>query len=101
MDSRYKVIDTLNLQEIEEELAFLFTLNPDTMSDETAEYINSLIGLANALGTRRYTKMTIKVLLKTGEFISPSFPPEHKAKVIEFYEMMMDKGEILSWELVR
>jgi len=53
MDSRYKVIDTLNLQEIEEELAFLFTLNPDTMSDETAEYINSLIGLANALGTRK------------------------------------------------
>ena len=53
MDSRYKVIDTLNLQEIEEELAFLFTLNPDTMSDETAEYINRLIGLANALGTRK------------------------------------------------
>ena len=49
----------------------------------------------------RYTKMTIKVLLKSGEFISPSFSPEHKAKVIEFYEMMMDRGEILSWELVR
>jgi hypothetical protein len=50
---RYKVIDTLNLKEIEEELAFLFTLNPDTMSDETAEYINRLIGLANALGTKQ------------------------------------------------
>jgi hypothetical protein len=50
---RYKVIDPLNLKEIEEELAFLFTLNPDTMSDETAEYINRLIGLANALGTRK------------------------------------------------
>lgn len=53
------------------------------------------------LELERYTKMTIKVLLKSGEFISPSFPPEHKAKVIEYYEMMMDRGEILSWELVR
>ena len=53
MDSRYKVLDTLSLQDVEQELAFLFTLNPDTMSDETAEYINKLIGLANALGTRK------------------------------------------------
>jgi len=53
MDSRYKVLNTLSLQDVEQELAFLFTLNPDTMSDETAEYINSLIGLANALGTRK------------------------------------------------
>jgi len=44
--------------------------------------------------------MTIKVLLKSGETLSPSFDPEHKAKVIEFYQMMMDQGEILSWELV-
>ena len=50
---RYKVLDTLNLKEVEEELAFLFTLNPDTMSDETAEYINKLIKLANALGTKQ------------------------------------------------
>ena len=50
---RYKVLDTLNLKEVEEELAFLFTLNPDTMSDETAEYINDLIKLANALGTKQ------------------------------------------------
>ena len=50
---RYKVLDTLNLKEVEEELAILFTLNPDTMSDETAEYINRLIGLANALGTKQ------------------------------------------------
>ena len=53
MDSRYKVLDTLSLQDVEQELAFLFTLNPDTMSDETAEYINRLIGLANALGTKQ------------------------------------------------
>ena len=53
MDSRYKVLDTLSLQDVEQELAILFTLNPDTMSDETAEYINRLIGLANALGTRK------------------------------------------------
>jgi hypothetical protein len=53
MDSRFKKIDLLNLQDVEQELAFLFTLNPDTMSDETAEYINRLIGIANALGTRK------------------------------------------------
>ena len=53
MINRFAKLDTLNLQQVEQELAVLFTLNPDTMSDETAEYINKLIKLANALGTRK------------------------------------------------
>ena len=53
MDSRFKKLDLLNLQEVEQELAVLMSFNPDTMSDETAEYINKLIKLANALGTRK------------------------------------------------
>ena len=53
MDSRFKKLNTLSLQDVEQELAVLFTLNPDTMSDETAEYINDLIKLANALGTKQ------------------------------------------------
>ena len=53
MDSRFKKLDLLNLQDVEQELAVLMSFNPDTMSDETAEYINRLIGIAKSLGTRK------------------------------------------------
>lgn len=53
MDSRYKKLDLLNLKDVEQELAFLMSLNPDTMSDETFEYVNKLIGIAKSLGTRK------------------------------------------------
>lgn len=53
MDSRFKKIDLLNLQDVEQELAVLMSLNPDTMSDETAERIDSLIRVAKILGTRK------------------------------------------------
>ena len=53
MDSRFKKIDLLKLKDVEQELAFRMSLNPDTMSDDTAEYINRLIGIAKSLGTRK------------------------------------------------
>ena len=53
MDSRFNKLDLLSLQAVEEELALLMSFNPDTMSDETAERIDSLIRIAKALGTKK------------------------------------------------
>ena len=53
MDSRFNKLDLLSLQAVEDELALLMSFNPDTMSDETAERINSLIGIAKILGTKK------------------------------------------------
>ena len=53
MDSRYKTLDLLSLQDVEQELEILMSLNPDTMSDETVEYVTKLIRVAKALGSRK------------------------------------------------
>ena len=53
MDSRYKTLDLLSLQDVEQELEILMSLNPDTMSDETFEYTIGLIKVAKALGSRK------------------------------------------------
>ena len=50
---RFHKIDTLNLKEVETELEILMAINPDTMSDETIDYVTKLINVANALGTRK------------------------------------------------
>ena len=50
---RFHKIDTLNLKEVETELEILMAINPDTMSDETIDYVTKLIAVANALGTRK------------------------------------------------
>jgi hypothetical protein len=45
-------------------------------------------------------KMTVKVELLDGSFISPSFDPEHKDTVLEFYVAKLVAGEILSYEVI-
>ena len=50
---RFHKLDTLNLKEVETELEVLMSINPDTMSDETVEYVTKLIKLAKALGSRK------------------------------------------------
>ena len=54
MDSRYKQIDFLNLQEVEQELDLMMDLVGDRDIDsQTEKYILDLIGIAKALGTRK------------------------------------------------
>ena len=53
MDSRFHQTDLLNLQEVESELEILMAIDPDTMSEETIDYVTKLINVANALGTRK------------------------------------------------
>lgn len=54
MDSRFKKLDLLNLQEVEQEIELMMSIvNPDTMSDETFEYVNNLIKIAKSLGSRK------------------------------------------------
>jgi len=50
---RYKKLNLLSLQDVEQELDVLMSLNPDTMSDETVEYVTKLIRVAKALGSRK------------------------------------------------
>lgn len=45
--------------------------------------------------------MTIEVILKDGSSIFPSFDPEHKEAVVEFYKGLYAKGLITGWGLVR
>jgi hypothetical protein len=45
-------------------------------------------------------KMTVKVELLDGSFISPSFDPEHKDGILDFYVAKLIAGEILSYEVV-
>ena len=51
---RYRKVDLLNLKDVENEIEMMMSIvNPDTMSDETFEYVNNLIGIAKSLGTRK------------------------------------------------
>ena len=50
---RYKKINILNLQEVEQEIDFLISLAGDDPSDRTIEEVSSLIGIAKALGTKK------------------------------------------------
>lgn len=51
---RYRKLDTLNLQEVEQELDLMISLVGDREIDtKTEKYIINLIGLAKALGTRK------------------------------------------------
>ena len=44
--------------------------------------------------------MTVKVELLDGKFIYPSFDPEHKDSVLDFYIAKLIAGEILSYEVI-
>jgi hypothetical protein len=45
-------------------------------------------------------KMTVKVELLNGSFISPMFDPEHSDSVIDYYVAKLIAGEILSYEVI-
>ena len=54
MESRYKTLNILNLQEVEQEIdTLLKTINLDTIDDQTFEYLNNLVKLAKSLGSRK------------------------------------------------
>ena len=54
MESRYKQLNILDLNEVEQEIDTLLEIvNLDTIDDQTFEYLNSLVKLAKSLGSRR------------------------------------------------
>jgi hypothetical protein len=44
--------------------------------------------------------MNLEIILKDGTSIYPSYDPQHKAQVIEFYKEMFDKGQITGWAII-
>ena len=52
MDSRYKVLNTLDLVEVEQEIDLLMSIT-DNPSDELIKEVTSLIKLAKSLGSKR------------------------------------------------
>jgi uncharacterized protein YacL len=52
MDSRYRKLDILNLQEVEQEIDLMMSISDDP-SDELVEEITKLIRLAKSLGSTR------------------------------------------------
>lgn len=44
--------------------------------------------------------MTVEVMFKDGSAIYPSYDPEHRKSVLEFYTNLFDKGEIISWKVI-
>jgi hypothetical protein len=44
--------------------------------------------------------MTVKVMFHDGSAIYPSYDPEHRKSILEFYANLFDKGEIMGWEVL-
>lgn len=44
--------------------------------------------------------MTIEVILKDMSTIYPSYDPEHRKAIIEFYSNLFENGEIVGWKVV-
>ena len=51
--NRFKVIDTLNLKEVEQEIDTLISIAGDTPSDDTIKEVTLLMGVARSLGSSR------------------------------------------------
>ncbi len=52
MDSRYRKLNILNLQEVEQEIDLMMSISDDP-SDELIKEVVSLIKLAKSLGSKR------------------------------------------------
>lgn len=52
MDSRYRKLNILNLQEVEQEIELLMSIS-ENPSDELVEEVVSLMKLAKSLGSRK------------------------------------------------
>ena len=50
---RFHKLDTLNLQEVEQEIDILISIAGDEPTDETIKEVSGLIQVANSLGTKR------------------------------------------------
>jgi len=44
--------------------------------------------------------MTVEVMFHDGSAIYPSYDPEHRKTILEFYANLFDKGEIMSWKVI-
>jgi hypothetical protein len=44
--------------------------------------------------------MTVEVKFHDGSAIYPSYDPEHRKAILEFYANLFDKGEIASWKII-
>jgi hypothetical protein len=44
--------------------------------------------------------MTIEVMLLDGHKIYPSYDPEHRKAILEFYADKFDKGLIMGWKVI-
>ena len=44
--------------------------------------------------------MNLEIILNDMTTIYPSYAPEHKAKVIEFYKDKFEKGLIAGWAII-
>lgn len=44
--------------------------------------------------------MTVKVMFQDGSVIYPSYDPEHRKSIIEFYSNLFENGEIVGWAIV-
>lgn len=50
---RYKTVNPLNLQEVEQEIDTLISIAGDNPSDETIKEVTLLMGVARSLGSSR------------------------------------------------
>jgi hypothetical protein len=44
--------------------------------------------------------MNMEIILKDGSVIYPSYAPEHRQPVLEFYAKLFEQGELLSWKVI-
>jgi hypothetical protein len=44
--------------------------------------------------------MRVEVMFHDGSTIYPSYDPEHRKGILEFYSNLFEKGEIMSWKVV-
>jgi hypothetical protein len=44
--------------------------------------------------------MTVEVMFKDGSAIYPSYDPEHRKSILEFYANLFESGEIMSWKVL-
>lgn len=51
--NRFRKLDILSLQEVEQEIDLLISLSGDEPDDRVVDEVTKLIRLANALGTKR------------------------------------------------
>ena len=44
--------------------------------------------------------MTVEVMFQDGSKIYPSYDPEHRKAILEFYANLFENGEIVGWKVI-